>query len=951
MSDEAVFLAGLKKQQDAEEAYMTYKRGAQIERAKKARSRSQVVFRPGEAVMVWRRGTGTTRREGRGSSDGPWAGQWKGVGRVLAQQSKQLKDENRPRPVIWVVIGGRLLRCAPEHLRHASRRETMLDEIGKPINMPWTFEQTADSINKGEFTDLLKDPIPSHDEVVHSETHIHEDSEPFPWRQDVTTETETETENQSRRTTTTDRDEQRQPRQRDRTPPRPLRRITTKTSSKVRFNDTPDTLHEDTMTDIQEIPDTVQLPDVPEFPPLIDDTNMTDDIETERERSRSPPRQGLTMMGFNAVKQGFAFIELDITPKNQHGWRNLGLHAQAFVTTQLRRQRIEVNLNRLTKDESDKFNTAKDKEVQQWLKYEVVKAVSKQYNIPEGEVMKMRWVCTWKPEKTATGEFTGKDKAKARLVILGFQDPDLGSPNQETASPTPSRTSRQVFLTCCAHLKFWVESGDVSTAFLQGRALESPKYTYGVPELCAALKVPPNTVLRIMKGAYGLTTAPREWFETVKIELIKLGFLQSKTEPCCWTYSCAGEIKGIVLFHVDDFLLAGNHQCKFWQAMRAKLQTTWTWSPWESGEFTICGIEITQHADCSFTIHQKKYTSQIEPIPISTARRKLKTSPITENERSQLRGVNGALQWLSTQSNPKVSAELSLSQSKVNTATVQDLLDANKLLHRAKTDLNVDIHLKGVHPDNIGVVAWGDAAWANRPDGSSTGGTFVGIADIKALERGEMTHINLVSWKTQKLKRKSRSSTAAEIQAISDCEDEAYFVKVMLASFLGYNISREERDKTLSWIPCFIVTDSKSLFDAHKSQTGGLGMEEKRSALEMVDLRERMTREQSTLKWVNSEANVADSLTKPGARKPLESFFENNCCWAITKDPLERSARKRKEVGLQPLTATEQTDTEDRPQDETNNETDNDDDEYPEPELPIHQRPQTETQTKSQTNS
>ena len=136
--------------------------------------------------------------------------------------------------------------------------------------------------------------------------------------------------------------------------------------------------------------------------------------------------------------------------------------------------------------------------------------------------------------------------------------------------------------------------------------------------------------------------------------------------------------------------------------------------------------------------------------------------------------------------------------------------------------------------------AWRDAAWANRPDGSSTGGNCAGIVDIDEIGKGDLTHVNLVSWKTNKLKRKSRSSNAAEIQAVSDCEDEVYFIRVMLASFLGYDVSREKRDDSVDMIPCIIVTDSKSLYDASRSQTGGLGMEEKRTALKLSDMVERM---------------------------------------------------------------------------------------------------------------
>ena len=563
---------------------------------------------------------------------------------------------------------------------------------------------------------MLNDPVPTFDEVVDSDVHMNNDEHQFNWpSQPPIPELDPELDEPSNNQTITDdssfprrRYTYKQPEhrpERERTPPRPAQRLNRKTSpSTVRWKEDlvdaserskddqpPDS---DDMTDILDFPTFAETPEFPSSTDRQEDmVEVTTEVERDRERSGSP-RSGMTCfshLGLSAVLQGQAYVEIDITPKNKHQLRNFAYHAQAFVSTQLRRQRIEVTLNRLSQDEHDKFKTAKDKEVQQWLKYEVVKAVSKQHNIPEEQVMRMRWVCTWKPEKNEQGEFTGKNKAKARLVILGFQDPELGSPTQDTASPTPSRTSRQVFLTVCAQLRFKVESGDVSTAFLQGRNLDAEKYTRGVPELCEALNVPHNSVLKILKGAYGLTTAPREWFESVKVELFKLGFVQSISEPCCWNYSVGNQIRGIVLFHVDDFLLAGSPECGFWQAMRKNLLQTWTWSPWETGNFTICGIEIQQLGDFSFVVHQRKYTQQIDPIPLSTARKKQKSEPVTETERSQLRGVNGALQWLATQSNPKVSAELSLSQSRVNTATVQDLIDANKLLQRTKADNNVDI--------------------------------------------------------------------------------------------------------------------------------------------------------------------------------------------------------------------------------------------------------------------
>ena len=118
------------------------------------------------------------------------------------------------------------------------------------------------------------------------------------------------------------------------------------------------------------------VPEVPDFPQGPDE-DMGDVDDETRERSRSP-RGGISAVGFSAVQQGYAFMEIDITPDTKRQIRDFGYHSQAFVTTQLRRQRVEVNLHRLTTDEKKQFTEAKNKEVQQWLKYEVVRAVAKQ---------------------------------------------------------------------------------------------------------------------------------------------------------------------------------------------------------------------------------------------------------------------------------------------------------------------------------------------------------------------------------------------------------------------------------------------------------------------------------------------------------------------------------------------------------------------------------------------
>ena len=45
--------------------------------------------------------------------------------------------------------------------------------------------------------------------------------------------------------------------------------------------------------------------------------------------------------------------------------------------------------------------------------------------IPERNIMRCRWIYTWKSADVTSPASPDGKKAKARLVVLGFEDPDL----------------------------------------------------------------------------------------------------------------------------------------------------------------------------------------------------------------------------------------------------------------------------------------------------------------------------------------------------------------------------------------------------------------------------------------------------------------------------------------------------------------------------------------------
>ena len=72
-------------------------------------------------------------------------------------------------------------------------------------------------------------------------------------------------------------------------------------------------------------------------------------------------------------------------------------------------------------------------------------------------------------------------------------------------------------------------------------------------------------------------------------------------------------------------------------------------------------------------------------------------------------------------------------------------------------------------------------------------------------------------------------------------------------------------------------TDATSLFDAARSVSAGLRLAEKRTAIEVAIVKERLSAMPGDMRRVNSAQQVADGLTKPGAKDTFAhvlSFIE-----------------------------------------------------------------------------
>ena len=174
-----------------------------------------------------------------------------------------------------------------------------------------------------------------------------------------------------------------------------------------------------------------------------------------------------------------------------------------------RQGRGEVRVSTLTPQEREESVKAKQKEISNFLKHAAVEAATRS-GLQCKSLMRMRWVITRKSD----------DSLKARLVIQGFTDPQLGA--KPTASPRVSTRGRQLFLTVVGSLRMKVFKGDAKPAFLQGSVGDQELHCEPIAELAQALGLEHHQCVRLRKSVYGLIDAPRAWWERVETDMNNL---------------------------------------------------------------------------------------------------------------------------------------------------------------------------------------------------------------------------------------------------------------------------------------------------------------------------------------------------------------------------------------------------------------------------------------------
>ena len=388
---------------------------------------------------------------------------------------------------------------------------------------------------------------------------------------------------------------------------------------------------------------------------------------------------------------------------------------------------------------------------------------------------------------------------------------------------------------------------------------------------------------------------PLERYRTISEYLETQGLVKSWADPCCWLWKPAGDItEGMIAGHVDDFLFAGPKDDQRWSSIGQIIKHRFKWSDWEEGKFVQCSVQIEATSE-GFELSQPTYLDKVSETHLCPTHRREKNQPATEWERTKLRAILGALSWHAQQVSPHLSAEVGLLLSGVTVSTVDTKGRVNSLLQKAKARTDHKLKIQRV-PEHVPIrlFVWADASGQNRRDGSSTQGLFVGVAPLTLLE-GAFETVVPIAWHASKIDRVTRSHGAAEASAVINGEDLLH-ARFQYGEFM-HQPNIFDVDSTVNQITGCAVSDSRTAFDKLQTEELSVKGAERRTDIEVLCLKSAQRQSQVMIRWVHSEAQLSNALTKSGA-KELELYYKSSQRWRIVSDDYMGSTRKRKQQGI-----------------------------------------------------
>ena len=132
------------------------------------------------------------------------------------------------------------------------------------------------------------------------------------------------------------------------------------------------------------------------------------------------------------------------------------------------------------------------------------------------------------------------------------------------------------------------------------------------------------------------------------------------------------------------------------------------------------------------------------------------------------------------------------------------------------------------------------------------------------IDKGFVSSWTPAFWKSYRLPRAVNSTLSAEAQAMSTATGMLEWVLLLLSEALDGKSFLRSVWQTASRRSSVVLTDCKSLYD-HLSSKSAPTLDDRRTALDVVIIRDSIGKVSASLRWIPTDRMLADSLTKESA--------------------------------------------------------------------------------------
>lgn len=447
-------------------------------------------------------------------------------------------------------------------------------------------------------------------------------------------------------------------------------------------------------------------------------------------------------------------------------------------------------------------------------------------------VIGSKWVL-----RTKKNERGDVERYKARLVAQGYSQVP-GRDYDETYSPVV-RMETVRLLTAVSVEKDWhKEHWDVTSAY-QHSPLEEEVFMEQPSGFEEGEKG--KYVWQLQKSLYGLHQASRDWNKFLDMHLKNYGLHQSKNDPCVY-FDPNGEL--IVGVYVDDLPVWGErtklNDLRNHLEERMEIRSLGQMSH-------LLSMGIREKDQGSLEVDQHRYVKALlrefrmdmakgvtSPLELKSTEDET-TAPFPENI---YRRATGSLLYLASSTRPDLSHAVSRQCQYNSRPTIGRWKEVQHILRYLKHTENFCLTYE---KQGKTLEAYVDADWGgDTKDRKSYSGLLIMLAG------------GAVAWASRKQSSVSHSTVEAEYISLSDGLKEVLWMKSMLEE-LGLD---EFVGK-----PCSVYVDNQGAISLASDKI--TSRRSKHIDIKYHFVREKVENGEVCLKYVSTQENLADILTKP----------------------------------------------------------------------------------------